>query len=889
MIRNSHSRMMLASGAALVSLCVMISPAWPNQFRASGSSELAIETAASSSSLDRSALPALSQPDELTKQSIKQAYNKLPLRFIENQGQSDSRVAYYAQSGNAEIYFASEGVTIGLTDDSFSSEPQNRITSDSQSPATRLKSSRRARREQRWALKLDFVGNNRDVKPKGRDQSNSVISYFKGSQSKSRVSNYTGLVYENLWPNIDLLYASDSSRLKYTFIVRPGGDIDQIKIACRGATAARVTSEGRLQVDTPLGGIEDDKPYSYQDADHGRVEVATGYEIKQESDSYVYGFSAGSYDKSKTLFIDPVVLVYSGYVGGEKNDTGFDIAVDGDHNAYIAGITSSRAGSFPVTAGPDLNFNGGDGDAFVAKINPEGSDLIYCTYIGGDGLDEAVGIAVDSAGNAYVVGNTDSKQRTFPLKTGPDLTYNGDGDFDTFVAKINPTGSSLIYCGYIGGESCDFAGGIAVDSAGNAYVVGDTASNQSSFPVKVGPDLTFNGSQANCDNGRNDVFVARVNQSGTALDYCGYIGGSNDDEAAFGGIAVDLAGSAYVTGRTRSNQPSFPVTVGPDLTFNGGRFDVFVAKVSSAGATLDYCGYIGGSGSDGGIGCDIAVDRAGNAYVIGDTTSPQTSFPLIIGPDLTKDTSQPIFVAKITASGAALDYCGYIEGKGDDINDPGGIAVDTDGNVYVFGDTTARESNFPVAIGPDVTFNGGNSDAFVAKLDPSGASLIFCGYIGGDKNDFADDGGITVDDSGNVYVVGFTSSKGDSFPVLVGPGLEYTANGDVFVTKISLQPEFSLRVTDSIKTIGRGESKNIRIYIDRDPGFSGIVTVTPLSLDEQGVKFTPDEPVMVADDSVNFKLRIRAGAERGTRRLFFSGKSATGVERTITVTVNITK
>jgi hypothetical protein len=290
----------------------------------------------------------------------------------------------------------------------------------------------------------------------GVEPTASVVSYFSGAQSKSNAQTYKGLIYENLWPNIDLLYAGASNRLKYTFVVRPGGDVNQIKLTCRGATSARVGSEGRLQVDTPLGSITDDKPYSYQDADGQRINVAMQYELEREADNYVYGFSPGSYDKSKTLVIDPVVLVYCGYVGGDEADEGWDIAIDSDHNAYITGSTDSGAKSFPVAAGPDLDFNGGNSDAFVAKINPEGSELIYCSYIGGSGFDAGVSIAVDGAGNAYVFGDTTSGSETFPVKVGPDLTFNGE--LDTFIAKINPTGSSLVYCGYIGGENCEFSG-----------------------------------------------------------------------------------------------------------------------------------------------------------------------------------------------------------------------------------------------------------------------------------------------------------------------------------------------------------------------------------------------------------------------------------------------
>ena len=816
----------------------------------------------------------------------------MPLQFIENQGQADSRVSYYAQDRNTTVYFTPEGITISLTaTDGPQSGLRNSLTSALGFPASRSKTSRHARAKQRWALKLDFIGSRRDVKPKGADPTASVVSYFSGSESKSNAQTYKGLIYENLWPGIDLLYAGASNRLKYTFVVRPGADVNQIKLACRGATSARVTSEGRLEVDTPLGSITDDKPYSYQDADGQRASVPVQYKLEREADNYVYGFSAGSYDKSRTLVIDPVVLVYCGYVGGAKDDKGFDIAIDNNHNAYITGSTDSGAKSFPVTAGPDLEFNGGDSDAFVAKINSEGSELIYCSYIGGSKFDAGVSIAVDGVGNAYISGDTNSKASSFPVTAGPGLNFNG-GKSDTFVAKINTSGTALVYCGYIGGEGCEFNGGIAVDKAGNAYVFGQTSSDESTFPVKDGPDVTFNSPGTTCDeNSADDCFVAKVNTAGTALIYCGYIGGLGTDEAFIGDIAVDDTGSAYVAGRTNSDESTFPVVVGPDLTHNG-KDDVFVAKVNASGAGLDYCGYIGGAGVDGENGSLLAIGRSGNAYVFGDTLSSQSSFPLAVGPDLIKDGNQAAFVARVNASGTGLDYCGYIESK-DGINQtfPGGIAVDGSGNAYIFGDTLAGPDTFPVLLGPDLTFNG-DFDTFVAKINAAGTGLIYCGYIGGGNEDEAFDGGIAVDESGNAYVVGNTASKEGSFPVAVGPGFEFN-DGDIdaFVAKIATEEGFSLKHEKRVISIGRGKDTELDINIDRDEGFADAITITPRNPDEKGVKVTPGERISrdAADNKIKFTLKVKSGASRGVRRLFFTGRTLSGIEHTSAVIIDVTK
>jgi len=207
------------------------------------------------------------------------------------------------------------------------------------------------------------------------------------------------------------------------------------------------------------------------------------------------------------------------------------------------------------------------------------------------------------------------------VTVGPDLTNNGGSD--AFVAKLNAAGTALVYCGYIGGLSSDSASAIAVNASGNAYVIGATQSTQTTFPETGGPDLTHNGD--------NDAFIAKVNASGSALSYCGYIGGENYDVVE--AVAVDGSGNAYVTGYTASTEGTFPDAVGPDLTFNGG-LDAFVAKVNSAGTSLAYCGYIGGSADDRGM--SVAVDASGNAYLTGSTLSTEASFPETVGPDLTR-------------------------------------------------------------------------------------------------------------------------------------------------------------------------------------------------------------------------------------------------------------
>jgi hypothetical protein len=507
--------------------------------------------------------------DTIPGAHLDDSFGKLPLYFIENSGQKDSRVAYYVQGRDTTLYLTSQGLTFVFRE-STSPSQDVRVNKVSYSPGRGVAKGEETRSVGRWVVKLDFVGANPEVKPEGREPTPAVISYFKGPRGKWRtgLKTYGSVIYRDLWPGIDLIYTGTVNRLKYSFLVKPGADPENIRLAYRGVSSLSVTDAGQLDVETPVRGLQDDPPVAYQEVDERAVEVRTAYALKTDTGdgACVYGFKVGDYDRNKLLVLDPAVLVYCGYIGGDGWDEGYGIAVDGGGNAYVTGRSESSQATFPVTVGPDVTFNGGNLDAFVAKVNASGT-LVYCGYIGGSGDDLGYRIAVDGSGNAYVSGYTSSDQTTFPVTVGPDVTFNG-GNYDAFVAKVNASGT-LVYCGYIGGSGDDLGYGIAVDGSGHAYVSGVTYSSETTFPVTVGPDLTYNGS--------GDAFVAKVNRAGTALLYCGYLGGSGDDSGL--GIAVDGSGNAYVSGYTSSDQTTFPVTVGPDVTFNGGNHDAFVAKV----------------------------------------------------------------------------------------------------------------------------------------------------------------------------------------------------------------------------------------------------------------------------------------------------------------------
>jgi hypothetical protein len=315
--------------------------------------------------------------------------------------------------------------------------------------------------------------------------------------------------------------------------------------------------------------------------------------------------------------LDPTgsALVYSTYLSSALSSA---IAVDTEGNAYVTGQTGSV--NFPTTAGVFQPIYSGGGDAFVTKINPTGTALIYSTYLGGNDIDFSTAIAADTDGNAYVTGTTASAN--FATTTGVFQPIYSGGGGDAFVTKINPAGSALVYSTYLGGSSGGNGGeGIAVDADGNAYVAGFTASTN--FPTTPG---AFQSVYA---GGFGFAFVTKFNPTGSGLVYSTYLGGSDNKGMGINnwgtGIAIDAAGNAYVTGFTFAN--NFPTTLDAIQPLLAGSWDAFVTKLNSTGSGLVYSTYLGGGNGDDGTG--IAVDAQGNAYVTGETASE--NFPITPG------------------------------------------------------------------------------------------------------------------------------------------------------------------------------------------------------------------------------------------------------------------
>ncbi len=714
---------------------------------------------ASAPATDATPTPAHSVPGDAKAPDVRPSLDKLPLYFVENQGQTDSRVAYHLDGSAMRVSFTAEGVTYAL-----------------------------AGSGRGHALKLDFVDANPAARPVGAERTAAVFSYFGGRTSKQAVPSYASVAYHDLWPGIDLVYTGVDGRLKYTFVVEPGADPASIRLAYRGATDIGITPEGRLKLTTPIRNLEEDRPYVYQEINREKVEVASEYALEAEAgpEGRRFGFRLGEYDRSRPLVVDPVVIGYAGFIGGPGEDNGHAIALDGSNNAYVAGQTNSMQPAFPVTAGSfDTTFNFGSSDAFVAKISADGSTLVYCTYLGGSAQDTANSIAVDGSGAAYVGGYTLSAN--FPMVGAFNSTPGGQ---DGFVAKINPAGTALVYSSYVGGPNNDAVLGLAIDGSGRAYLTGDAAA---SFPTTGGP--AFGG-------GTLDAFVARVAADGSSMEYARYLGGSGFDDGS--SVAVDGAGNAYVVGYTSS--ADFPPTTGPAL--NGGQ-DAFVTKVNPA-AVIVYNRFIGGA-SAGEIGHGIAVDGAGRAYVTGWTDS-SAGFPVTVGPDLTYNGgANDAFVARLSADASTLEYAGYVGGNDDD---RAYILALRGTTAYITGYT--RSADFPGVDGPDVNFNFGGDDAFVARVKGDGSGLLYSSFLGGGSSDQGR--GIAVDASCRAYVVGSANSNEATFPITTGffdPS--YNGGGfDVFVARLDEGcPPLGADATGSFLTVTAPGYFQMRFNRDR--------------------------------------------------------------------------
>ena len=562
----------------------------------------------------------------------------MPLAFTANQGQWDERVKFRANAGGAAMWFSSDGAYYQFT---------RTIKSEDSAPISVVRkryrmmpdyrTDRQPKPVETMMIKASFVGANTNPIMHGVDELKYKCNYFIGNDPNewhTNVPNYQAVVYQELYDGIDLKYYGNGKQMEYDFIVSPGADYSQIKIHYEGAESIAINDNGELVVTTMWGDVVERRPVIYQIENNSRNVIDGNYILRADNS---FGFELSDYNPALPLVIDPV-LSYSTYLGGSSNDYGYGMAVDASGAVYLTGSTEST--NFP-TLNPYQGTFQGFSDIFITKLSSSGASLVYSTYLGGNNYDDGWSIALDSSGSAYITGVTYSTD--FPTLNAYQVTYQG-GLSDAFITKLSSTGDSLIYSGYLGGSDYDIAYYIALDSSGAAYVTGLTFSTD--FP-------TLNPYQSTPQSG-SDVFVTKLSSSGASLVYSTYLGGTKYDDGF--SIAVDASGAAYITGITYSTD--FPTLNPYQGTFQGFS-EAYVTKLSSSGSSLVYSTYLGGSSED--FGIDIAVDSSGAAYITGGTYSPD--FPTLNPYQGTFRDSSDAFVTKLSSSGDSLVYSTYLGGN----------------------------------------------------------------------------------------------------------------------------------------------------------------------------------------------------------------------------------
>ena len=670
--------------------------------------------------------------------SVKEKANKrvnnilynLPLFFVKNEGQVNKRIKYFAKNEGKNFYFTDSGLYIVLN-----KEKKNHRNSTIDNNIVQIK----------------FLNTSKRLKMYAAGKLTGKVNFFLGKNPnrwRRNVPVFREIIYKDIYPGISLKFYGNQRSLEYDIVVKPNSDISSLKLEYKGIKDLKIDSKGNLIAILPTGKkIIQKKPIAYQVMEEKKVFIDSSYEIlKKKENRFLFTLKLRKYDPKGVLVVDPTIT-YSSYFGGSDDDHAYGVAVDSNGYAYIVGRTSSL--DFMQNS-----YKGGNSDAFIMKINTNSSgvsSLVYCTFLGGSGTDSGNGIVVDSNGNAYVVGGTRSID--FPITQN---AYQGKlaSGMDVFLAKLGPSGN-LLYSTYFGGFDEDVGKSIAIDNNNNIYITGWTASPD--LPMKNSFDSVC-GTDGRCTYFIPDAFVAKfnTNYSGeSSLIYSAFIGGSSADVGS--GISADAEGNVYVTGFT--NSQDFILKNAFQENYQGGKYvgDAFVTKLDYNG-NLVFSTYLGGSRDEEGKG--IAVDKNGNAYVVGDTKS--LDFPITQNAyKKTNPSISGIFISKLDPIGNLL-YSTYFGGNEYDINDGNAITVDERGNIYITGYTTARD--FPITQNAYEKSNPGSA-AFVTELEPSSFdnyTLKYSSYLGG--NNLDEGYGIAVDSIGDIYVVGDTRST--DFPTV---------------------------------------------------------------------------------------------------------------------------
>jgi hypothetical protein len=717
-------------------------------------------------------------------------FDAIPLAFEANQGQTDPAVKYLARGNGYTAFLTADETVFAMRSGAHAS--------------ARKSGKKAADKAAQAAIRIKLAGANPKPQIVAENELPGHSNYFIGndpSKWQAGVKQFARIAYREIYPGVDMAFHGQQRQLEFDFVVAPGASTAPIRFGVSGANKIAADADGNLVLSAAAGDILLHKPVAYQKKNDAREVVDSRFVLAGNT----VGFELGNFDHSRELVIDPSVS-YTTYLGGNGEDDGHSIKVDGTGNAYVTGQTKST--NFP-SASP-ANYKGGF-DVFVSKLSSDGTSLIYSTYIGGSQDDSGNSIAVDSTGNAYVAGGTLSTD--FPV-VGSGYKSASLGNLNAFVLELNSTGT-LSVSALVGGTLDDVADGIAVDGQG-VYVVGSTASTD--FPVVSAYQSSIVGSS----NG----FIVKLNTTLTTLAYSTYIGAGSGDVAT--AVAVDSSHNLYVVGS--SANPGLLTTPGVVQPSNAGLSDVFVlALQASALNTPIYLTYLGGSNIDEGLG--IAVDSSQDAYVTGLTGSSnfrtQSSLQTFKG-------TQDAFVAELNASGTALVYSTFLGGTG--TQEATAIDIDSSKNAYVVGETNATD--FPTKNPTQSALAGnGNIDAFVSEIAAGGSSLAFSTYLGGSGNEntgtivsnFSGLGGIAVDSAGaNIYVTGNTTST--NFPATVGQTGFGGGVTDAYVAKISTgasAANFSITDGALSNTSGHaGVSATATITVTSSNGFNSAVNLT---------------------------------------------------------------
>lgn len=684
----------------------------------------------------------------------------IPLSFVRNVGQRDPAVRFEARSMGGMIFFTPGEVVLALPTAHGQTQRPHDLALDPAASAAGLPAT---------VVRLSFDGANAAPAIVGVDPLPGRANYLIGSDParwQTGLQTNAGLIYQQLYPGIDLRYDGLDSQLKATYLVASGADPLAIRWRYAGAESLRIDRQGNLEITLPTAQgrgkartLVEAAPIAWQELGARRQPVTVSYTLVADGS---VGFALGAYDPTQPLVIDPT-LSYGSYLGGTGSESGFNLAVDSAGNSYLVGETFSA--NFPIKGALQPGYAGGY-DVIVTKLNPFGDGLVYSTYLGGSNDDRGRGVAVDASGAIVVSGFTLSTN--FPTKNA---VRGSNGDQDGFVARLQPDGATLSFSTYLGGALADSSVRVAVDAEQNVYVTGATYS--SNFPTTVGAFQTTAVSGLN-------AYVVKLPADGGRLIYGTFLAGSGDDVGY--DVAVDAAGAAHVVGRTTStNFPTFNAVQsarGGATCFNCA--DLFVTQLSPAGDRLGYSTYLGGSGEDAGYA--IALDSTGAAHVTGGTQS--ADFPKQRAPQPAIGGSTDAFVAKLAAGGNELVYSTYLGGSG--VENGLDLDLDRHGNVALIGETGSF--NLPL-VDPIATSNRGGYDVLVAGLSAAGDRWLYTSYLGGSSDDRGR--GIAVaQTTGALYLTGETLSanfptcpSGQSCPAPLQPS--YGGGRDSFLVVLT--------------------------------------------------------------------------------------------------------